>query len=248
MFELALKFVVFVGAFIGGFLVVSKFVPHSKLEMNNEVAGFIYAVLGVIYGVLLAFVVVTVWEEYTDAERNASIEISHVVDVYRNANAFPDSVKREIKTETVHYMKDLIKYEWPAMFYSKVSNEAKASYLKIWETHLNYKPRSDYEKIWYSEAISELNQMASARRFRIDSIYYGIPSFMWIVLILGATLTIGFSYLFGAKNKKVQIIMIFCLSGTICLVLLLIGVLEHPFTGLIHVQSEHVVRALEQLK
>jgi hypothetical protein len=196
MFVLISKFILFVVFFSGGFLLVRKFVHHSKLEIHNEVAGFIYAVVGVIYAVLLAFVVITVWEEYTDAERNVDMEVSHVIDVYRNGNAFPDSVRKEIQGAVINYMRDVITYEWNAMYKFQISDEAKASYLKIWEVHQAYRPNSTYDNIWYSEAIKELNQLADARRFRINSIYYHIPCFMWIVLFAGGAITIWFSYLF----------------------------------------------------
>jgi hypothetical protein len=40
----------------------------DRLALNNEVAGFKFAVVGVFYAVLLAFVVVAVWENYHDTE------------------------------------------------------------------------------------------------------------------------------------------------------------------------------------
>lgn len=248
MIILLIKFILFVAFFISGLLVVRKFVHHSKLEIHNEVAGFIYAVLGVIYAVLLAFVVVTVWEEYSDAEKNVNMEVSHVIDVYRNANAFPDPVKNEIQSRTENYINDMINYEWKAMYNLQISQEAKKSYLNIWESHQAYVPETDFERIWYSESIKELNELADARRLRIISINYDVPLFMWAFLFIGAFITIGFSYLFGTKNEIAQIIMVFSLSAIICLVLLLIEALVHPFTGLVHLSPQPFIDALKQLK
>lgn len=238
----------FIGVSIGGFLLVSKYVHHSKMEVHNEVAGFIYAVIGVIYAVLLAFVVVTVWDQFTDAEENVNQEVSHVVDLYRNADAFPDSVRNEIKSSCINYMNDIILYEWKEMEKFQISAEAKKSYKKLWEVHRNYVPTNSIEIIWYSESVKELNQLADARRFRINSIYYNIHPFLWFVIIFGAFITIGFSYLFGTVNKIAHIIMIFCLSGSIGLILVLINAFVHPFSGLIHVTCDSFILALEQLK
>jgi len=41
-----------------GLVVVQRLVPPDLREEHNNVAGFIYAVLGVAYAVLLAFVVI----------------------------------------------------------------------------------------------------------------------------------------------------------------------------------------------
>jgi hypothetical protein len=38
------------------------------LATNNQIAGFKFATVGVIYAVLLAFAVIVVWEKFTDAE------------------------------------------------------------------------------------------------------------------------------------------------------------------------------------
>jgi Protein of unknown function (DUF4239) len=247
MATLILKFVLFVGFFISGFLLVSNFVQHSKMEIHNEVAGFIYAVVGVIYAVLLAFVVISVWVQYTDAEKNVNTEASHVADIYRNANGFPDSVKKEIQAGAIQYMNDMINYEWKAMEVFQTSEEAKKSYVNMWRMHEKFKPTTAYESIWYAESIKELDELADSRRFRINSINYNIHPFMWLVLYIGAFITIGFTYLFGTKNKIAHIIMVFSLSAVIGLILLLIDSFEHPFTGLIHLTPESFINALKQL-
>ena len=45
---------------VSGLILVERFVSASLRQEHNDVAGFIYAVLGVIYAVLLALVVIAV--------------------------------------------------------------------------------------------------------------------------------------------------------------------------------------------
>jgi hypothetical protein len=49
---------------LAGLELVQRLVPAVSRQPHNDVAGFIYAALGVIYAVLLALVVIAVWEEY----------------------------------------------------------------------------------------------------------------------------------------------------------------------------------------
>ena len=51
-----------------GFELVQRLVIADPRQRHNDVAGFIYAALGVIYAVLLALVVIAVWEERVVAE------------------------------------------------------------------------------------------------------------------------------------------------------------------------------------
>ena len=53
---------------IGLMLVARALFGVERLKLNNEVAGFKFAVVGVFYGVLLAFVVVSVWEDFHTTE------------------------------------------------------------------------------------------------------------------------------------------------------------------------------------
>jgi hypothetical protein len=55
---------------LAGLELVQRLVPASSRQPHNDVAGFIYAALGVIYAVLIALVVIAVWEEYGAAQRN----------------------------------------------------------------------------------------------------------------------------------------------------------------------------------
>jgi hypothetical protein len=50
--------------------------------LNNEVAGFKFAVVGVFYAVLLAFVVVAVWEDYRDTETAVRNEAKALADLH----------------------------------------------------------------------------------------------------------------------------------------------------------------------
>jgi hypothetical protein len=46
---------------MAGPIVVRRYVSLDRLTTNNEVAGFKFATVGVLYAVLLAFVVIVVW-------------------------------------------------------------------------------------------------------------------------------------------------------------------------------------------
>ena len=53
----------FLGITIGSLFLVRRFIPFHRLKSHNDVAGFIFSTIGVIYAVLLAFMVIVsqVW-------------------------------------------------------------------------------------------------------------------------------------------------------------------------------------------
>src|SRR6476646_10030489 len=62
---------------------VRRLVPLKTLRTTNEVAGFKFAVVGVLYAVLLAFAVIVVWERFSDAENNVATEAGAAANIYR---------------------------------------------------------------------------------------------------------------------------------------------------------------------
>src|SRR5215217_9530276 len=62
-----------------GLTIVRRTVSHERLAQHTEIAGYVYAVIGVIYAVILAQVVIAAWEEYRDARAVADDEANAVL-------------------------------------------------------------------------------------------------------------------------------------------------------------------------
>jgi hypothetical protein len=82
---------------------------------HNDVAGFIIAVAGVIYAVLLAFVVIVSWENFSHAEDIVGQEASALRTIYRDSGAFPPEVRDRLHEDVRRYATAVVEKEWPAM-------------------------------------------------------------------------------------------------------------------------------------
>ena len=51
-----------------GPVLLRRWSSYERLSSNNEIAGFKFATVGVIYSVLVAFAVIVVWEKFNDAD------------------------------------------------------------------------------------------------------------------------------------------------------------------------------------
>jgi hypothetical protein len=80
-----------------GLAVVQRVVPSQLRQQHNDVAGFIYAVMGVIYAVLMALVVIAVWEDFAEARDTAEREASELADVFRLAHQVPQPEGRQLQ-------------------------------------------------------------------------------------------------------------------------------------------------------
>jgi zinc transporter ZupT len=79
-----------------GLVLVQRLVPPDRREEHNDVAGFIYAVLGVAYAVLLAFVVIVVWQDYKTAQTNVENEANELAGVYFLTSQLPEPERTRV--------------------------------------------------------------------------------------------------------------------------------------------------------
>jgi hypothetical protein len=197
---------------VAGTLLVRRWVAVEVLERHNEVAGFIYAVIGVVYAVLLGFTAIIVWEQYDKAQA---------------------ALRGELETQLRAYARLVIEKEWPAMAEHKSIPEVWDAYTQLWRTYYQFQPENESEKIWYTVSITRLNDLGDQRRLRLlSSRLRGVPVIIWVVLLGAGAITIGFTFLFGTRNAAAQVVMSSGLALTIALVMLSIMALEQPFAGI----------------
>ena len=229
---------------IGGILLVRYFIPHKRLKVHNDVAGPIFATLGVIYAVLLAFVVVITWENFDRSSLNAEKEASFVADLYTDAEAFQEPAKEQIRALLKEYATSVINVEWKALSTGAASQEVGGILKKIWRFYSTYNPETAAQTEFFRESVHKLNEVGELRRIRIVDAKNGVHPILWFVLIAGGIITLSFSFFFGTENLMEQLILTSLLSVLIGLILFTILELDYPFTGQVSIQPTAMYQML----
>ncbi len=214
-----------------GVLVVRHLVPHRLLKEHNDLAGAIFATLGVTYAVVLAFVVVIVWQQFDRASLNIEREVNVVADLYWDAKGLSPDFGAISRALLKDYVKAVIDDEWRVMARGGRSSRVQAVVEKMWALYADYSPRTKTEEIFFNESVRKLNELGELRRSRLMDASTGVHPLLWFVLIIGAAITIVFTFFFGAGDPKVQMVMVVFLATLLSLILFTILVLDFPFTG-----------------
>jgi hypothetical protein len=85
------------------------------LAVNNEVAGFKFATVGVLYAVPLAFVVIIVWERLNEAENDVAQEAGAAVTIFRLADGLGSGPATALRDSLTSYVRTVVADDWPAM-------------------------------------------------------------------------------------------------------------------------------------
>jgi len=151
------------------------------------VAGFIYAVVGVIYAVLLALVVIAVWEEHEAAKATAGAEANELAEVFWLARRFPEPDGPRLQELARSYARVVVEEEWSLMGGGRSSPEAWAL---LDEMRLNVQElevRTPADGVLFQEGLDRVHGLADARRMRMVEANEGVPAVLWGVLLFGGS-------------------------------------------------------------
>jgi nucleotide-binding universal stress UspA family protein len=229
---------------VGGLILVQRFVPMTLRKQHNDVAGFIYAVLGVTYAVLLGLMVVAVWEEWEAAADTADDEASSLAEIFWIADRLPESDGRHIQELARSYARVVVYEEWPLMEHEKSSPEAWALLDEIRANLQDLDPSTPEQQILYEQSLERMRDLADARRDRLLEAEKGLPAILWVVLITGGVIVVGFTYLFGLQSTAIHLLMVGSLALVIALVLFTVAALNYPFKGDITIDPEAMKHVL----
>jgi hypothetical protein len=222
-----------------GLELVHRLVPAQSRQPHNDVAGFIYAALGVIYAVLLALVVISVWEEYQAASETVEQEANSVAEIFWLGYELPEPEGTHLQELARSYAEEVVHKEWPLMAQgNQPVLEQEAGTPAGWDliddiraTLHGFEPHTKAEEQLYAEGLDQVGRLGDARRTRLIASEEGVPGILWTVLIFGGMAAVGFTYLFGLQSTWAHRLMVVTLAAVIGLVLFTIGALGHPFEG-----------------
>jgi hypothetical protein len=222
-------------------LLIRQKVRKPSGESHNEVAGFIFATVGVLYGVLLALIVLAVWEAYGTAEHAAAQEAATVLATARYASTLPDPERREVLDHLRTYTEVVLADEWKTMTQNS-SSAGDQAIDELWSTYGTLQPRGDY-----ATGETLLSDLSTDRTERILSSQAALPAVFWVVLVGGALITLIFAFVLYMENAQVHASMVALLAGMIALCLWLIFEVNHPFAGAVQVSKDSFEHALHVL-
>ena len=235
---------------IGGFVIVSilmarlaaHFARPELLLEHNELTGFVFAVVGVIYALVLGFVMVGVWERFEAAESRTFDEASSLTMVYRDASSFSDGalLRRDVRM----YVDAIVRVGWPDMHAGHHSFPTAHAAEVLARDVERAQPGDAREAALYPLMVTSMDEALLDRDARLALDTHGLYGIMWWTVFVGGFVTIAFTYLFGFRRTVMQTAMVGTLAFLVGLVIFLTMSLDYPFRGAVYVAPEAFERAL----
>lgn len=121
--------------------------------------------------------------------------------------------------------------EWPLMEKGKTSPKAWDLLDEVRAELQNFEPSTPAQQILYEQGLERMHELADARRERLLEAEQGLPVILWVVLIVGGIVVVGFTYLFGLDSTLIHLLMVAARALIVSLVLFTVAALDFPFRG-----------------
>jgi hypothetical protein len=225
---------------------IDRWVSKESRAEHNEICGHFFAAVGAFYAVLLAFVVVDVWESLGSAKQNTYDEANALPGLYYSATAFPEQ-QAELQEIVVSYTHNVITDEWPMLATGQPSPKVEDAARRMRRTLLQLEPEGGKQENLHSSMIDRINTVNSARRARLNEAHPSINGIFWGGLVVGAALVLGTALFFGAPRTLPVALMVTALALIVSSSLYLAYLMDHPFRGVISISPDAFRLALTQM-
>jgi hypothetical protein len=102
---------------------------------------------------------------------------------------------------------------------------------QLQSTLMSFEPDTEAQKALAQETLGAFGRMMEARRLRVDSAEHKLPTAMWLVIIVGAFLSMVSAFYFPVRDARVHRAQVGLLAAFIGLVVFIIVALDRPYRG-----------------
>jgi hypothetical protein len=223
---------------VGGLRFTWRRFPELERQGVNDVVGVVIGVLAAVYGILLGFVTVALYQDFTDAKATVQEEATELIQIYEDSRAFPPATAAAVLTEVKSYIAAVRFSEWKRMRDGEADNRVGQKHVgDLYRVLRDYEPETNAQVAFYADAVARLNDVVDARRTRLDDAAEELPGAFRTILVAGAILLVASLYLLGIANRRVHTILVAAVAILTSFNLLIAIALDHPFSGDISVSS-----------
>ena len=206
--------------------------------------GAVDALVGIVYGILLAILVLFASQHYTAAIDHADQEATALNDVYKSAGVLQPAIRDKLRHEVVCYAREKIEFEWPVLRQSNGQGSAQV-FARTRELNQTVEgiARANPRNLIVSTLFQANLSRGEARQLMLEDSRPELPFPLWFVVLLGIGVVV---FLLAIRYWQEPPHLIAVLVMSLLLLLSMVGALaelDRPFASNIGLQP----RAMESV-
>jgi hypothetical protein len=186
--------------------------------------------LGVILGLLIAFLAARVWTNLDRAGEYVGQEASALRETVLLADSLPPDVRIGVRQAIHRHLLFIESEEWPAMASRRATLQSIAVDLRdAVNALLSFAPAQPNQQLAQQRALVAIEQALAARRNRIRLSQAEIAPIQWAVIIVLAMLILVTIAMVHIEKRLAMAITLFIFSTAVAICVVLLMVYDQPF-------------------
>lgn len=195
--------------------------------------------LGIIFGLLVGFSAVQVWNDFDRAKAAVADEASALRSAVILSESLSPETQGAIRTHLARHIEKSVNEEWAAMSEQRATlGLPPRELIEALQLALTFAPANDSGRAAQREIVTALEAALEARRRRIIVSQSAVGPVKWAGLLLQALVTLIAIAIVHSDNRLTSAIALALFSTGVAVSILLIAAYNRPFTGDISVGPE----------
>ncbi|RLK54124.1 DUF4239 domain-containing protein [Actinokineospora cianjurensis] len=200
---------------------------------NNEAAGQVFTIVGGLHAVLLAFVLISLFDGTSAAEDTSYREAENLVAARWATDSLGEPTASEVRRLSADYATTVVEQEWPDMEQGNddVAGDGWSILERMRAAVAKAPANDDWQNNQKIDAANKLWDVYQARQERLNAAGNGISDVLWFALIAGSVMSVALPLMFGGPRPITHIVIVSILAGTLSLLLFATHQLQNPYSG-----------------
>jgi hypothetical protein len=244
-----LSVLVFCAFGITGLLVTRRWVPslHHATLSHNDIVGYYFGAITVLYGITLGLLMVGVWSTFTETAEKVDREAGALAALYGDVSHYPEPNRELLQHDLRNYARQVIDVAWPQQQKGIVPKGNLINLSAIAYDLAIFEPVSEGQKVLHAECYKQFNELMARRRSRLLGVMAGLSDAMWALVLIGAGINIAVTWCFHLHNQRMHLWMTVLTSSLLGLMIFLLAAMDHPYLGRLSVSSQPFQLVYDQL-
>ncbi|MEI8332919.1 MAG: hypothetical protein WCH74_03540 [Chloroflexota bacterium] len=197
---------------------------------------------------VLGFMVVVLWGQINDAQKAIEREAVALADIAALVDRLPPSIGAPVRDDVLVYA-EAAAAEWPWLGEGSASPDATRTFRALRDAVLALPSLStdSRDSTLVDHAVDEMLVAQGYRSDRLSAASQDIQGVLWLALIVGTILYVAYIALTDTGPLRSRMVMMFLAVSVVALILLLIAMLDNPFSGDVQVDPAPFSNLLRSL-
>jgi hypothetical protein len=206
------------------------FHDDARTRTGTSITTVVGVVAG-LYAVLVAFVIVNEWQAYVGAQTEVSNESAALTTMYENSSVLSQPSRTNIEAALSRYNHSVICDEIPYLATHQERSVATREALHGLFVTVARAESREHGSTFYRLAAEQLDDVAAARRGRINSAASPLPDLLLIVIVVTSIGLIAAVSALDTQHRRWHVFITIALTVIVALNLTLVLNLDRPFDG-----------------